>query len=68
VAHMKHLEEEMTRAKELNERNVTESLEVVEDVRSMQSTVKKVAVGVATLLAVVIGLMIWLLVRGFRIH
>lgn len=68
VAHMKQLEEEMARAKELNERNVTENLEVVEDVRSMQSTVKKAAFGLGILLAVIIGLMIWLLVRGFHLH
>jgi hypothetical protein len=68
VVHMKHLEEEMARAKELNERNVTENLEIVEDVRAVQSTVKKAATSVGILLAVLIGLMIWLLVRGFHLH
>jgi hypothetical protein len=68
VVHMKRLEEEMTRAKELHERSVTENLEVVEDVRSVQSTVKKAAIGVGALLAALIGLVIWLLVRGFRFH
>jgi hypothetical protein len=68
VLHMKHLEEEMARAKELNERNVTENLEIVEDVRSVQSTVKKAAAGVGALLTALIGLLIWLLVRGFRFH
>jgi hypothetical protein len=68
VVHMKHLEEEMARAKELNERNVTENIEIVEDVRSVQSTVKKAAISVGALLAVLIGLVVWLLVRGFRLH
>jgi hypothetical protein len=68
VAHMKHLEEEMVRTKELNERSVTENLEIVEDVRSVQSTVKKAAISVGSLLAVVIGLVVWLLMRGFRVH
>jgi hypothetical protein len=68
VLHMKHLEEEMARAKALNERNVTENLEIVEDVRAVQSTVKKAATSVGVLLAVLIGLIIWLLVRGFRLH
>jgi hypothetical protein len=66
--HMKHLEEEVARAKELHERNVTENLEIVEDVRSVQSTVKKAAISVGALLAVLIGLVVWLLVRGFRLH
>jgi hypothetical protein len=68
AAHMKHLEEEMVRAKELHERSVTENLEVVEDVRAVQSTVRKAAISVGVLLAAMIGLMIWLLVRGFRMH
>jgi hypothetical protein len=68
VVHMKHLEEEVARAKELHERNVTENLEIVEDVRSVQSTVKKAAISVGALLAVLIGLVVWLLVRGFRLH
>jgi hypothetical protein len=68
VAHMKHLEEEMARAKELNERSVTENLEIVEDVRSVQATVKRAAISVGILLAVLIGLIVWLLVRGFRFH
>jgi hypothetical protein len=68
VVHMKHLEEEMARAKELNERNVTENLEIVEDVRSVQSTVKKAATSVGVLLVVLIGLVTWLLIRGFRLH
>ncbi|HTV15747.1 MAG TPA: hypothetical protein VME68_13590 [Acidobacteriaceae bacterium] len=68
AAHMKHLEEEITRARELHERSVTESIEVVEDVRAVQSTVKKAAIGVAILLAALIGLIAWLLVRGFRVH
>jgi hypothetical protein len=68
VAHMKHLEEEIVRSKELNERSVTENLEIVEDVRSVQSTVKKAAFSVGALLAVLIGLIVWVLVRGFRLH
>lgn len=68
VVQIKHLEEEMARTKELNERSLTENLEVVEDVRSVQSTVKKAAISVGILLAVVIGLIVWLLFRGFRLH
>jgi hypothetical protein len=68
VVHMKHLEEEMTRSKELTERSVTENLEIVEDVRSVQSTVKKAALSVGVLLTVLIALVIWMLVRDFRLH
>ncbi|HTW49721.1 MAG TPA: hypothetical protein VMD92_17320 [Acidobacteriaceae bacterium] len=68
VVHMKHLEEEMARAKELNERSVTENMEIVEDVRSVQSTVKKAAFAVGFLLTALIGLVVWLLVRGYRFH
>jgi hypothetical protein len=68
AVHLKHLEEEMARAKELTERSVTENLEIVEDVRSVQSTVKKAAFSVGALLTVLIGLVVWLLLRGFRFH
>jgi len=60
---MKHLEEEMTRAREAAERTVTENLEMVEDIRSVQSTLKKAAFGVGALLLVLIGLVVWVLVR-----
>lgn len=68
VVQMKHLEQEMARTKELHERSVTENLEVVEDVRAVQSTVKKAAVTVGVLLAALIGLLVWVLVRGYRFH
>jgi hypothetical protein len=68
MVQLKHLEEEMTRAKELNERSVTENLEVVEDMRSVQSAVKKAAFSVGALLLVMIGLTIWMLVREFHAH
>jgi hypothetical protein len=68
VVHMKHLEEELSRTREVNERNVTENLEIVEDVRSVQSTVRKAAIGVGALLATLIGLVIWVLVRGYHMH
>lgn len=68
VVHMQHLEQEIARAKELHERSVTENLEVVEDVRAVQSTVKKAAISVGILLGAMIGLLIWLLVREFRFH
>lgn len=63
LSQMKRLEEEMTRAREASERSVTENIEMVEDVRSVQSTLKKAAISVGVLLLVLIGLLIWLLVR-----
>ena len=63
VASMKHLEEEVTRTREVTERNTTENLEVVEDVRSVHSMVKRAGIVVGGLLLVLIVLVIWLLVR-----
>lgn len=68
VAQMKHLEEEIVRAKELTERNVTENIEIVEDVRAVQSTVKKAAISLGALLTVLIGVILWLAVRGIHFH
>ncbi|HEX4007731.1 MAG TPA: hypothetical protein VHX60_16270 [Acidobacteriaceae bacterium] len=68
MAQLKHLEEEVTRTREVTERNTNENLEVLEDVRAVQSTVKKAGVTVGILLFVLIGLVTWLLVRGFRFH
>jgi hypothetical protein len=68
MSQLKHLEEEVTRTREVTERNTNENLEVLEDVRAVQSTVKKAAITVGLLLGVLIGLVIWLLVRGYRFH
>ena len=68
VVQMQHLEKEIARTKELAERNVNENVEVVDDLRSMQSTVKKAAIGVGTLLAALIGVIVWMMVRGYRFH
>jgi hypothetical protein len=63
LVQMKHIEEEMTRAREAAERNAAENIEMVEDVRLVHATVKKAAFTLGGLLIVLIGLVIWLLVR-----
>lgn len=64
LVQMKHIEAEMTRAREASERNASESLEIVDDVRSVQSALKRGAISIGTLLLALIGLVIWVLIRG----
>jgi hypothetical protein len=68
VVQMQHLEKEIAKTKELTERNVNENVEIVDDLRSMQSTVKKAAIGVGALLAALIGVIVWMMVRGYHFH
>lgn len=68
VAQMKHLEEQMARAKEVSDRTASESLELVDDVRSVHSAVKKAGFALGGLLVALIVLMVWLLERGYRFH
>jgi hypothetical protein len=68
VLQMKHLEEQMVRAKEVSDRTASESLEIVDDVRSVQSAVKKAGFALGGLLMVLIMLVAWLLERGYRFH
>lgn len=66
VAQMKHLEEQMARAKEVSDRTASESLELVDDVRSVHSAVKKAGFALGGLLVALIVLVAWLLERGFH--
>lgn len=68
VLQIKHLEEQMARAKEVSDRTASESLEIVDDVRSVHSVVKKAGITLGSLLVVLIALVAWLLERGFRFH
>jgi hypothetical protein len=63
LVQMKHIEEEITRTREATERNASYNAEVVEDVRSMQSTVRKAAFSVGALLVVLIGLLAWIIIK-----
>jgi hypothetical protein len=69
VVQMKHLEEELARTRETTERNASENLEIVDDVRSVHSLIKKAAIGLGGLVVVLLGLVVWLLDRiYFHIH
>jgi hypothetical protein len=69
MVQMKHLEEELARTRETTEHNASENLEMVDDVRSIHSLVKKAAIGAVLLLVVLVGLVGWLLDRVyFHIH
>lgn len=63
-AHIKRLEDEVSRAREAAERSGSDATEIIEDMQSVQSTVRKAAAGIGVLLAGLIGLVIWLLVHG----
>jgi hypothetical protein len=64
TSQMKRLEDEVTRAREAAERTASDATDVMEDMRAVQSTVRKAAVGVGGLLAALIGLVVWLLIHG----
>lgn len=69
MVQMKHLEEELARTRETTEHNASENLEMVDDVRSIHSLVKKAAIGAGVLMVVLVGLVAWLLDRVyFHIH
>lgn len=63
-AQIKRLEDEVSRAREAAERSGSDATEIIDDMQSVQSTVRKAAAGVGVLLAALIGLVIWLLVHG----
>ncbi|HEV2278536.1 MAG TPA: hypothetical protein VGS02_10190 [Acidobacteriaceae bacterium] len=63
-AHIKRLEDEVSRAREAAERSGSDATEIIEDVQSVRSTVRKAAAGISVLLAGLIGLVVWLLVHG----
>lgn len=64
TSQVKRLEDEVTRAREAAERSASDATDIMDDMRAMQSTVRRAAVAIAILLAALIGLVIWLLVRG----
>jgi hypothetical protein len=66
VLQMKHLEEQMVRAKEVSDRTASESLELVDDVRSVHSVMKRAGYALGGLLVVLIVLVAWMLERGFH--
>lgn len=68
LVQMKRVEEEMNRTREATERNASESSELVEDMKSMRSLVRKTAGFLGTMLAVLVVLVVWLLVRGLHPH
>lgn len=63
VVQMKRLQEELTRAREATERNSMESQEMAEDLRAMHSLVRRAAVSLGLMLAVLIGLIAWVAAR-----
>ena len=63
-AQIKRLEYEVSRAREAAERSGSDATEIIEDVQSVQSTVRKAAAGIGVLLTALIGLVIWLLIHG----
>lgn len=68
LVQMKRVEEEMNRTREATERNAAEASELVEDMKSMRSLVRKAAAFLGTMMAVLVVLMIWLLARGPHGH
>lgn len=65
---IKRLEDEVTRAREAAERSGSDATEIIEDIHSVQSTVRKAATAVGVLLAALIGLVIWMLLHGPAHH
>jgi hypothetical protein len=64
TSQMKRLEDEVTRAREAAERTASDATDVMEDMRGVQSTVRKAALAIGVLLAALIGLVLWLLIHG----
>jgi hypothetical protein len=63
VLQMKRLEEEVAHTREASERNAFESSEMVEDLRTMHSLVKKTAGVLGTLLVALIALVVYMLLK-----
>ncbi len=68
LVQMKRVEEEMNRTREATERNASEASELVEDMKSMRSLVRKAAAFLGTMLAALVVLVIWLLIRTPHPH
>lgn len=66
MVQMKRLEDEVSRAREAAERSGSDATEIIEDMHAVQSTVRKAAIAIGALLAALIALVIWMLVRGPR--
>lgn len=64
LVQMKRVEEEMHRTREATERNAFEASELVEDMKTVHSLVKKTAGILGTMLALLIGLVAWVLIRN----
>lgn len=64
LVQMKRVEEEMNRTREATERNAFDSSELVEDMKSMQSLVKKTVGVMGVLIAILAGLVIWMVARS----
>lgn len=65
---IKRLEDEVSRAREAAERSGSKATEIIEDMHSVQSTVRKAAAAIGSLLVALIGLVIWMLVHGSVHH
>lgn len=64
LVQMKRVEEEMHRTREATEKNAFESANLVEDMKSVYSLVKKIAGVLGVMVAALIGLAVWLLVKN----
>ncbi len=64
LVQMKRVEEEMHRTREATEKNAFESANLVEDMKSVYSLLKKTAGVLGVLVAALIGLAVWLLVKN----
>jgi hypothetical protein len=67
LVQMKRVEEEMHRTREATEKNAFESANLVEDMKSVYSLLKKTAGVLGVLVAALIGLAVWLLVKNPRL-
>lgn len=64
LVQMKRVEEEMHRTREATERNAFESSELVEDMKTVHSLVKKTAGILGAMLALLIGMVAYVLIRN----
>lgn len=64
LVQMKRVEEEMHRTREATEKNAFESANLVEDMKSVYSLLKKTAGVLGVMVAGLIGLAIWLIVKN----
>lgn len=64
LVQMKRVEEEMHRTREATERNAFESSELVEDMKSVHSLVKRTGAVLGAMLAVLIGLVIYAIAKN----